>query len=87
LTAPVHPLQSTIRKDGELESAAPSLARRVFRSLSRFSIAVLIGVVVTLGWQTYRDVAKEMDHGQGSNACLVAIHFDDEVASRGCTVP
>jgi hypothetical protein len=60
LTAPIHPPQSTSHKDGELESAAPSLARRVFRSLSRFSIAVLIGVGVTLGWQTYGDMAKEM---------------------------
>jgi hypothetical protein len=60
LTAPIHPPQSTSHKDGELESAAPSLARRVFRSLCRFSIAVLIGVGVTLGWQTYGDVGKEI---------------------------
>jgi hypothetical protein len=38
----------------------PSIGRRMFRTLTRFSIAVLIGVGATLGWQSYGDEAKEM---------------------------
>jgi len=41
-------------------SGRPSIGRRMFRTLVRFSIAVLIGVGATLGWQSYGDVAKEM---------------------------
>ena len=37
-----------------------SLGRRMFRAMSRFAIAVLIGVGATLGWQAYGDMAKEM---------------------------
>jgi hypothetical protein len=46
--------------EGPVASARPSLGRRLFRSLARFSIAVLIGVGATLGWQAYGDEAKEM---------------------------
>ena len=46
--------------DGPLPSGRPSLGRRLFRALTRFSIAVLIGVGATLGWQSYGDAAKEM---------------------------
>ena len=60
LTAAIPPSQPFSRKDGELESNGPSKTGRIFRSLTRFSIAVLIGVGVTLGWQTYGDMAKEM---------------------------
>lgn len=45
---------------GQLASGRPSIGRRIFRTLSRFSIAVLIGVAATLGWQSYGDAAKEM---------------------------
>ena len=41
-------------------SGRPSLGRRMLRTLVRFSIAVLIGVGATLGWQSYGDEAKEM---------------------------
>src|SRR5215471_16597064 len=34
-------------------SARPSITRRIIRALGRFSVAVLIGVGVTLGWQSY----------------------------------
>jgi hypothetical protein len=37
----------------------PSIARRMFRALARFFVAVSIGVGATLGWQTYGDEAKE----------------------------
>jgi len=41
-------------------SGRPTIGRRIFRTLTRFSIAVLIGVGATLGWQSYGDEAKEM---------------------------
>src|SRR6266404_1866635 len=46
--------------EGQLASGPPSIGRRIFRTLTRFSIAVLIGVGATLGWQSYGDAAKEM---------------------------
>ncbi len=46
--------------EGPLASGRPSIGRRIFRSLTRFSIAVLIGVGATLGWQSHGDAAKEM---------------------------
>ena len=46
--------------EGQPASKRPSIGRRMFRSLTRFSIAVLIGVGATLGWQSYGDEAKEM---------------------------
>jgi hypothetical protein len=46
--------------EGPVASARPSLGRRLFRSLTRFSIAVLIGVGATLGWQSYGNEAREM---------------------------
>src|SRR6516164_2886971 len=45
--------------EGQLASVS-SIGRRMFRALARFSIAVLIGVGATLGWQSYGDAAKEM---------------------------
>jgi len=50
--ATVHPLRQP--------SVRPSIGRRIFRSLLRFSVAVLIGVGATLGWQSWGDAAGEM---------------------------
>jgi hypothetical protein len=36
-----------------------SIGRRMFRAVTRFAIAVLIGVGATLGWQAYGDTARE----------------------------
>jgi hypothetical protein len=38
----------------------PSIGRRIFRTLTRFFVAVLIGVGATLGWQSYGDAAREI---------------------------
>ena len=46
--------------EGQPASGRPSIGRRMFRTLARFSIAVLIGVGATLGWQSYGDEVKEM---------------------------
>jgi len=45
---------------GQPASGRPSIGKRMFRTLVRFSIAVLIGVGGTLGWQSYGDEAREM---------------------------
>jgi hypothetical protein len=37
----------------------PSIGRRMFRSLFRFTLAVLIGVGATLGWQSYGEEIRE----------------------------
>lgn len=46
--------------EGPPASGRPPIGRRMFRALTRFSIAVLIGVGATLGWQSYGDAAREM---------------------------
>lgn len=46
--------------EGPVTTSRPSIGRRMVRSLTRFAIAVLIGVGATLGWQSYGDAAKEM---------------------------
>lgn len=38
----------------------PSIGRRMFRTLVRFSVAVLIGVGATLGWQSYGEEIREI---------------------------
>ena len=38
----------------------PSVGRRMLRAVSRFVMAVFIGVGATLGWQAYGDTAKQM---------------------------
>ena len=40
-------------------SREPSIARRISRTLARFLFVVLIGVGITLAWQSYREEAKE----------------------------
>ncbi|MGB2657096.1 MAG: hypothetical protein WBC84_02560 [Pseudolabrys sp.] len=44
----------------QLNSERRSIGRRIFRTLARFFIAVLIGVGATLAWQSHGDEAKQM---------------------------
>jgi len=60
LKAPIHSPHPSRLNDREVASDRPSIGRRMLRRLTRFSIAVLIGVGATLGWQSYGDTAKEM---------------------------
>jgi hypothetical protein len=41
-------------------ASGPSVGRRIFGALTRFFIAVLLGVGATLAWQSHGDEAKEM---------------------------
>lgn len=40
--------------------AKRSIGKRIFRTLTRFVVTVLIGVALTLGWQTYGEQTKEL---------------------------
>jgi hypothetical protein len=53
----IHP--SSLR-DSQVASHRPSVGRRILRTLTRFFIAVLIGVGATLAWQSHGDAAREM---------------------------
>jgi hypothetical protein len=73
-----------------LASGRPSIVRRMFRALARFSIAVLIGVGATLAGQSYGDEAREalstqtttsVPDGQGS-AQDVALRQSAPAAQR-----
>ena len=46
--------------EGQLANGRPSIGRRIFRTLTRFFIAVLFGVGATLAWQSHGDAAREM---------------------------
>lgn len=47
-------------KDDHVASERPSKGRRKLRTLTRFFIAVLIGIGATLVWQTHGDAARDM---------------------------
>ena len=47
-------------KDDHIASDRPSIGRRIFHTLTRFFIAVLIGVSATLAWQSHGDAARDM---------------------------
>jgi hypothetical protein len=53
----MRPMKSSIQ---QVASDRPSMGRRIFRTLTWFSIAVLIGIGATLAWQSYGDAAREM---------------------------
>ena len=43
-----------------MQNSKPSIGRRAFRAFARYSIVFLIGIGVTLAWQSYSDEAMEM---------------------------
>ena len=56
----IHSPGSFSLKDDQVASDRPSVGRRIFRTLTRFFIAVFIGVGGTLAWQSHGDSAREM---------------------------
>jgi hypothetical protein len=54
-----HLHQEQLMKNDQFPSKRRSLGRRAFRSLARFLIAVFIGVVGTLAWQSYGEATKQ----------------------------
>jgi hypothetical protein len=60
VASPVRDLDAKCRlKHDQVAGSKPSIARRIFRAVTRFSIAALIGICATLGWQSHGDEAKE----------------------------
>jgi hypothetical protein len=59
-TASIHSIHSFDRKGDQAAGARRPLGRRTLRSLTRFVVAVVIGVGGTLAWQSYGDVAREI---------------------------
>jgi hypothetical protein len=55
----LRPHPSSFNSD-PVASDGPSIGRRMFRALTRFFIAVLIGVGATLAWQSRGDDAKQI---------------------------
>src|SRR5467141_2674782 len=56
----IHSPHSSSLKDDQVASGRPTIGRRIFRTLTRFFIAVLFGVGATLAWQSHGDAAREM---------------------------
>jgi hypothetical protein len=57
---PIKPSIRSPRPSDRVESDRPSIGRRILRTLTRFSTAVLIGIGATVAWQSYGDAAREM---------------------------
>jgi hypothetical protein len=57
---PVKPSIQSPRSSDQVASDRPSVGRRIFRTLTRFFITVLIGIGGTLAWQSHVDSAREM---------------------------
>jgi len=56
----IHSARPVSPKHDWVESNRPSIGKRIVRTLTRFSVAVLIGIGGTLAWQAYGDEAREM---------------------------
>jgi hypothetical protein len=56
----IHSPHSSRFRNRQVASGRPSIGTRIFRTVTRFFIAVLIGVGATLGWQSHGDAAREM---------------------------
>src|SRR6476620_11758337 len=59
-TASIHPIHAFGRRGDQMAGDRPSIGRRLFRTLTRFVVTVLIGVGGTLAWQSYGDEARDM---------------------------
>jgi hypothetical protein len=57
---PTHSPRSSNLRRNQVTTRRPSVGRRLFRGLTRFTIAVLIGVGGTLAWESHGDAAREM---------------------------
>ena len=54
----MHSSRSQGARDDHAATGRPPIGRRIVRTLTRFFIAVLIGVGATLAWQSYGDAAR-----------------------------
>lgn len=57
---PVTSHRSSNLKNDQFVSDAPSIGRRISRTLARFLFVLLLGVGITLAWQSFREEAKDV---------------------------
>src|SRR5258705_2211461 len=79
--------RSSSLKDHQVVSERPSVGRRILRTLSRFFIAVLIGVGATLAWQSYGDAAREMAVAQAPTLAWLLSVSRTKSAAEAATSP
>jgi hypothetical protein len=84
----IHSPRSASFRDDRFVSERPSVGRRMLRALTRFFIAVLIGVGATLGWQSYGDEARNMAIAQAPTlAWLMSISATKPAAMAAAPSP
>jgi hypothetical protein len=83
----IHPPRSSSLRDDRFVSERPSVGRRMLRSLTRFVIAVLIGVGATLGWQSYGDEARNMAIAQAPTLAWLMSIPTTKPAAMAATSP
>ena len=79
--------RSSTFKHGQFVSERPLVGRRILRTLSRFFIAVLIGVGATLAWQSYGDAAREMAVAQAPTLAWLLSVSRTKSAAEAATSP
>jgi hypothetical protein len=83
LNAPIHSPHPSRLNDREVASDRPSIGRRVLRSLTRLSIAALIGIGATLGWQSYAKPPAVATTSPGPVQQLEPLAFNLDIMRRG----
>jgi hypothetical protein len=84
----IHSPRSSSLKDDRVASDRPSVGRRVFRTLTKFLIAVLIGVGGTVAWQSHGDAAREMVVARAPTlAWLLSVSTTTKSAAVAATSP
>ena len=78
---------SSPRRSDRVASNRLSIGRRIFRTLTRFFIAVLIGVGATLAWQSYGDTAREMAVAQAPTLAWLFYVSETKSPAAGATSP
>ena len=89
---PIRPSIDPARSFGQTDRRAaierPSMGKRIVRTVTRFSVAVLIGIGGTLAWQAYGDEAREMAVTRApSLGWLLSVSKTKPVAAAAATSP
>ena len=70
-------------KNNQVARSRPSIGRRIFRAVTRVTIAVLIGAGATLVWESHGDKAKQIVRVFAPSLGLLLPELDDDVCG-GC---
>jgi hypothetical protein len=83
----IHSPRPSSLRDDRFVSERPSVGRRMLRALTRFFIAVLIGVGATLAWQSYGDEARNMAIAQAPTLAWLLSISATKPAAMAATSP